>query len=151
MFSVAPLFTRPMRNSFTSTQWSPRILGHRIRRDFKHFQWISLEARLMHSAQLRENSALSLSLPLSFSPSQSLLVVLLSVYLAKETFVYIFDEAVKAKMQQPAKVSGKTLQENIAHTQEKKQKKEKERQRERESAKQSESHWEWEHKHLWNA
>lgn len=140
-----------MRNSFTSTQWSPRILGHRIRKDFKHFQWISLEARLMHSAQLRENSALSLSLPLSHS--QSLLVVLLSVYLAKETFVYIFDEAVKAKMQQPAKVSGKTLQENIAHTQEKEQRKSKrkkrETERERESTKQSESQWEWEHK-CWN-
>lgn len=89
----------------------------------------------MHSAQLRENSALSLSLPLSFSHSQSLLVVPLSVYLAKETFVYIFDEAVKAKMQQPAKVSGKTLQENIAHTQEteqRKSKKQKKRDRKRE-------------------
>lgn len=54
----------------------------------------------------------------------------LSVYLAKETFVYIFDEAVKAKMQQPAKVSGKTLQENIAHTQEKEQRKSKRKKRE---------------------
>lgn len=47
--------------------------------------------------------------------------MLLSVYLAQETFVYIFDETVKAKMQQPAEMSGKTLQENTAHTQEKKQ------------------------------
>lgn len=134
MFSAAQLFRRPTRNSFTGTQRSPRILWHTIRKNFKHFQWISLEARLMHSAQLRENSALSFSLAFSLpfsltlfvlSLSLFLLVVLLSVYLAKETFVYIFDETVKAKMQQPAKVSGKTLQENIAHTQEKEQRKRK--------------------------
>lgn len=53
--------------------------------------------------------------------SLALFVVVLSVYLAQETFVYIFDETVKAKMQQPAKMSGKTLQENTAHTQEEKQ------------------------------
>lgn len=79
-----------MRNSFTSTQWSPRILGHRIRKDFKHFQWISLEARLMRSAQLRENSALSLSLPLSLSLTLNLSLLCHSLFTWRKKLLFIF-------------------------------------------------------------
>lgn len=163
MFSAAQLFRRPTRNSFTGTQRSPRILWHTIRKNFKHFQWISLEARLMHSAQLRENSALSFSLAFSLTFSLTLFVLSLSLSACCSTlclpgernFCLYFWRNCQSKNATACKsVWENSTRKHCAYAREraeKAQKKEKERETERESAKQSESQWEWEHKHLWNA
>lgn len=159
MFSAAQLFRRPTRNSFTGTQWGPRILGHRIRKNFKHFQWISLEARLMHSAQLRENSALSFSLAFSllfyvtlFVLSLSLCLLCYSLFTLRKKLLFIFlTKLSKQKCNSLQKCLGKLYKKTLRIRKRKSRESAKERKRESESAKQSESQWEWEHKHLWNA
>jgi len=70
----------------------------------------------MYVAQLREIlDSLSLSQCLSVTLNMSLFSLCYSLFTwRKMTFVYIFDEAVKAKMQQPAESLGKVYKKHCA-------------------------------------